>query len=461
MGLTLLVLLVQDIPLSAYLRQVETDRLVTSLERDAFVLAGRSEDALENPTSEGDAMLTELARTYRDSGGARVVIANRAGIAVVTSDDDQLKAGSSYLSRPEISAALEGTITSGSRYSQTLEQQLLFVAVPVLSGGSVLGAVRLTYPEDVVTHAVTSRLSVLGTIALTSVLLAGVAGLIFSTSVTRRLRLLEAVTEVLANGDLTARADETIGAPEIRALSRSFNSMADRLSAMIEQQRSFAADASHQLRTPLTALRLRLESAHELVTSDPETAASRLAAAENEADRLLTIIEGLLLLSRVESGGIQRTPIDLAAVAEARAGQWAALAGDLGVSIRLAVGDPTIVFAVPTSIEQVIDNFVDNALTAAHAGDEIMIEVTRSAGTATVSVVDHGPGLTVDQRAHAFDRFWQADSDGSGSGLGLAVVKQLVAASGGDAWLTPNEPHGLSAHAMFSTIEYESVGRRV
>ena len=133
MGIALLVLLVQDIPLSNYLRQVETDRLVTSLERDAFVLAGRSEETLETPPASADAAgsaaaaaaLTTAARGYRDSGGARVVIVNAGGVAVVTSDDDQSIVGDSYASRPEIMGALGGQITSGHRYSDTLKIDLL------------------------------------------------------------------------------------------------------------------------------------------------------------------------------------------------------------------------------------------------------------------------------------------------------------------------------------------------
>jgi hypothetical protein len=89
MGLTLVVLLVQDIPLSIYLRNVEIDRIVTSLERDAFVLAGRSEETLESSTPAEDDMLATLSRDYRDAGGARVVIVDKSGIAIVTSDDDQ------------------------------------------------------------------------------------------------------------------------------------------------------------------------------------------------------------------------------------------------------------------------------------------------------------------------------------------------------------------------------------
>ena len=149
-------------------------------------------------------------------------------------------------------------------------------------------------------------------------------GWIVATGVTRRLKLLRASTERLADGHLDERADEGSGAAELRSLSRSFNVMAERLDGLISQQRSFASDASHQLRTPLTALRLKLERARDLIGTDPAGATSRLIAAENEADRLETIIEGLLLLSRTEASSAVVTSVDVAAAAAARAAHWLA-----------------------------------------------------------------------------------------------------------------------------------------
>jgi signal transduction histidine kinase len=449
MGLTLLVLIVQDVPLSNYLRQVETDRLVSSLEKDAFVLAGRSEQALRSGLPADATTITQLARTYRDSGGARVVIVDAKGVAVVTNDDDQSSVGASYLSRPEIASALSGGIESGTRFSQTLNVDLLYVTVPVLDGTTVVGAVRLTYPQQVVTDAVTSQLGVLGIVALTTVLLAGIVGFVFSRTITRRLTLLERTTEILAQGDLRGRADEKAGAPEIRALSRSFNSMAERLEAMVARQRTFAADASHQLRTPLTALRLRLEGARQLLDTDPVAAQERLASAEEETDRLLTIIEGLLLLSRTEAQGAEQVVVDVAQIAKERVVQWAALASELGVGIRYEGPDAAPALAVSTAVEQVIDNYVDNALTVSPAGREIIVRVTTGSGHTVVAVLDEGPGLGDDERARAFDRFWRGNASGHGSGLGLAIVAQLVRASGGEVRLDARPGGGLMAIAVF------------
>lgn len=449
MALTLLVLAVQDVPLALWLRQVETDRLVTSLERDAFVLAGRSEELLEEPSPEATGALTALAKEYRAAGGARVVIVDASGIAVVTSDDDESRVGASYASRPEFEQALAGSIATGQRYSTTLGEQLAYVAVPVLSGDEILGAVRLTYPEQVVTDAVNARLSVLGVVALTAAILAGIVGVVFSSTVTRRLRLLESVTEVISSGDLSARADAGQGAPEIRSLSRSVNTMADRLQAMIDQQRAFAGDASHQLRTPLTALRLRLESARELAMTDPDAAAERIRSAEAEADRLLTIVEGLLQLSRLEASTAPRGTVDAAATARERVAAWQPLAEELGVTVRLTGSETAPARAVPNAIEQVIDNYVDNALGVSPGGGTITVDVSDTGAAIRIAVTDDGPGMDAVEREHAFDRFWQADASRGGSGLGLAIVRVLVEASGGTAHLERASGGGLRAIAEF------------
>ena len=449
-ALSLLVLLVQDIPLGFYLQQVQTDRIVSTLKQDAFVLAGHAQPPLQDPKSNDTVALTRLAKTYRDAGGARVVIVDASGTAIVTNDDDQSSVGASYASRPEIAAALGGSIESGSRYSQTLGVRLLYVTVPVLNGTDILGAVRLTYPEQVVTDAVNGQLAVLGLVALTTVLLAGIVGYIFSSGFTRRLTVLERTTEILARGHLHGRADETSGAPEIRSLSRSFNTMAERLESMIAQQRSFAADASHQLRTPLTALRLRLESARELLIVDPAAAELRLAAAETEADRLMRIIEGLLILSRAESAS-DREPMDVAAIARDRVEHWRALAQEFGVQLTFDGPENALALAVPTAVEQVIDNYVDNALSVSPWGSDLLVRVVAEERRVVIAVLDSGPGLSAEDRDRAFSRFWRARADNGGSGLGLAIVQQLVTASGGQVRLEARPGGGLAAIAMFDT----------
>lgn len=451
MSVTLLVLLVQDIPLGFYLQRVEHERIITSLERDAFILAGRSEQALETESTADDSELVQATKDYRDAGGSRVVIVNAEGIAVVISDDDQADLGTSYMNRPEIVEALSGSISTGHRFSTTLNQELLYVAVPILSGTEVLGAVRLTYPDYIVTNTVNEQLGLLSLVAIMALLLAAVVGYIVAGSITKRIRLLQTATESLAAGDLRSRADQSAGTRELRSLAESFNDMAERLELLITQQRTFAADASHQLRTPLTALRLRLERAHDLLESDPRGAAERLSAAEAEADRLSNLIEGLLLLSRTEASAVQREVVDLASLTRSRVEQWQALAAESGVSIGYEGPMALQVIAVPNAVEQIVDNYIDNSLSVSPEGSIIEVQIRASESTAELHVLDQGPGLSPEDCVRAFDRFWRANSDRHGSGLGLAIVAQLARASGGKAELTPRPNGGLDASVSLDT----------
>lgn len=441
MVITLLVVLVQDIPLGNYLVRVEQDRLTTSLERDAFLLGGRARQLLESGTGTPTGV-EDVVREYGQASGARVVIVNTAGTAVATSDDDQSATGSPYLSRPEIAAALTGQINSGQRHSETLGFDLLYVTVPVLSGDKITGAVRLTYPASEVTDRVSGQLTVLWTVAGTTVLLAGMLAYLMAGAVTRRIKRLQKATEVLAGGDLSARTEEGEGAPELRALARSFNRMADRLEHLLQQQKGFASDASHQLRTPLTGLRLRLENAADSIVSDPDGARVMVADSLEETYRLQRIIDGLLLLSRADSRKVALASVDLAAVASNRVEQWEALAEESGVRIALDAPPQAQIKAMPGAAEQIIDNLIDNALAVAPPGSLVRLEVSRpeNDGKIELHILDEGPGLSAEECQRAFNRFWRGQSSTEGSGLGLAIVQQLAEASGATASLAPRAP---------------------
>lgn len=457
MAVTFLVVVVQDVPMGNYLQRVERERIITALERDAFLLAGRTEETLETPASAAPRVVAEIHR-YRHASGARVVIVNAAGDAVVTSDDDQSAMGGAYRSRPEIATALSGNIATGQRHSVSLGTDLLYVAVPVVSGERVLGAVRLTYPTQVVTDKVRAQLRMLWLIAGITVLLAGVVAYVLAGTVTRQLRQLRRTTELLADGRLDARTAQQRGAPEIRSLARSVNVMADRLEDQLRQQRSFAGDASHQLRTPLTALRLRLDSAADLIDAEPEAARETIAAAQDEALRLQQIIDGLLALSRADDAKIPPQQADLATLARARVDQWQPLAEESGVHIGVTAPESALVLAVPGAAEQIIDNLIDNALAASPPNTTINLTVAPAAGTNAVDlhVLDEGPGMSTPDRARAFDRFWRGRTDTAGSGLGLAVVARLARASGATAELTPRSltstGTGLDAHVRFVSV---------
>jgi signal transduction histidine kinase len=438
--ITAFVLLVLEIPLGVAYTRAEDDRLTRDVERDARVLATLVEDVLEG-TSHRD--LSTIVVPYERRTGGRVVVVDVNGISVADSSNPT-GPRRNFSTRPEIARALTGSEASGKRHSDTLGKNILFVAVPVASGGEVHGAVRISVPTAKIDRRV--RRYWIGLSGLAAVVLAAVAavGALLAGSVTRPLRALDGQTRLLAAGDLAVRARTDAGPPEVRDLARQFNEMAARLEELVQAQQQFVADASHELRTPLTALMLRLEN---IENASPPDLAADTAAASAEVARLARLVEGLLALARAEGQRPAREVVDLAAVAAERVAAWGPLAQEQGVAVRLLPSTAHRARVVPGATEQILDNLLANALEVAPTGSAITVAVAPTNGRdAELHVVDHGPGMSADERARAFDRFWRAPgAAGRGSGLGLAIVAQLAAASGGEARLEAAPGGGVDA----------------
>jgi len=447
-GLTTFVLVVHDVPLVGHLRDVERDRLVTRLEVDAFTIAGRTVESLESLGEIGSADTSELdalVAGYSAQTGGRVVVTDDRGLVVVASDEETIT-GRDFSSRPEIEDALLGNPVTGERYSQTLTTDLVYVAVPVIAGSDVMGAVRITYPASVIADRVTSRLWGILVAALVSILVAAVVAILLTFTVTGPLNRLRTVTEQLAEENFAATADETAGPPEIRSLARSFNRMRVRLQRLIEKQRGFASDASHQLRTPLTALRLRLEQADESVERDPAATKAKIEAALAETERLQHLVDGLLALARAEARDDALEVVDVLSVVRERITSWAALSAESGVRLEMVGSVPCRATAMSGVLDQILDNFIDNAVQYSPAGSTIEVAVDPGSSMVVMSVSDRGPGMTADQCERALDRFWRApDAVSGGTGLGLAIAARLAEASGGSVSLAPRDGGGLVA----------------
>lgn len=442
--LTALTLAVVLVPLGRIFADREHDRLTFDIERDAQVVASLVEDSLEaGVTPSIDSTLSG----YGDEGG-RIIVVDRRGISVADSEDPSA-APRDYSTRPEVSAALDGARTSGTRASETLGTGLVYVAIPVASGGTVHGAVRITYPTSTLDARVRSTWLRLGALSVVVLVIVAAVGLAFAKGVTRPVRRLQEASSRLAAGDLTVRVDADDGPPELRGLAATFNTTAVQLGQLIGSQQRFVADASHQLRTPLTALRLRLETLAPFV-ADP--ARPKLEAAVAETNRLARLVHSLLVLARSDGTPIVTEPVDLTAAVQDRADAWGPVAADQRVELLHACPEGVWVEAVHGAIEQILDNLVSNALDAAPEATTVAVRVTLGDDTAEIHVSDQGPGMAPEVRARAFERFWRPPREPGGSvsdgfGLGLAIVDQLARNCGGTARLEP-APQGVGLDAI-------------
>lgn len=443
--LTLVVLIALELPLALGYRDHQMDTLKSGIERDAFVLSSYISGSLlgDTPVDYGT-----VVSNYTAATDGRVVIVNADGD--VLADSEPAASGQrNFLSRPEIADALNRQIATGTRFSTTLGTGLVYVSVPISVGDSVLGAVRVSFSTDQVNAEVRRYWLILIGAAIATLILAAALGILLARWVTRPIAALRDAATRIGDGDLAARADLQHGPPEIRDLAAAFNSTAVRLEELVTAQEQFVADASHQLRTPLTALRLRLEM---LELDADDSIADDLEGARNEVQRMSRMVDGLLALARAErTQGSRPGRLELNDALQERAAAWQPLASEREVEI-IADGGSLKARCTADMLSQVLDNLIANALEVSPPGSTLTLHAEREESTSgtivALHVIDQGPGLSEEQRERAFDRFWRATNERGelgGTGLGLAIVQKLVESEGGKVELRSASGGGLDA----------------
>lgn len=280
------------------------------------------------------------------------------------------------------------------------------------------------------------RLALIGAGALVAGVLLSVA---LARWVGRPLRAVDAAALRLGEGALDVRAPGGRGPQEVRRLASTFNTMAARMETLIHGHRAVVADVSHQLRTPLTALRLRLDL---LAAGTDDATAAEIAGAQEEIARLSRLVDGLLAVSRAENAVTRPVPVRVDQVVDDRVVAWEPVARERRVSLTGRCGARLTAYLGAGDLEQVIDNLVANALDAVGEGAAVRIEGEATRERVLLRVVDNGPGMSEAAREAAFRRF--GNPEASGSGLGLAIVHRLVTANGGTVRLEDTAGGGLS-----------------
>lgn len=424
--LAVVILVALSVPLVTSFERGERGRITMKIERDAVALASLSEDALEQQP--GLTALPTVEQFVRENlvEDERVVIVRADGTSVV---DTSGETNRDFATREEFRTALSGEHTSGSRFSRDLDMSIFYVAVPITGGAEIRGAVRITFPTSSVDAQVRRVWIILAALGIFVLAVVALVGLAFARSIAGPLARVERASVAAGEGDLTVRAPVT-GPPEVQTLASRFNQMVGRVEELVREREAFVADASHQLRTPLAAMRLRLENL--------EAGASRedredLEAAIAEVDRLNRLVDGLLVLSRPTGDPAPAEPIEMCRLVSERVDLWSALAEEQGVTVSSDVSEQVFAGAASGRLEQVVDNLIENALEATPRGGSITVSARRRVdGGAEVEVVDTGRGMTDQERARAFDRFWRSERNPTdGTGLGLAIVRRLVEADGG------------------------------
>jgi two-component system, OmpR family, sensor kinase len=431
----LLIIVALEVPLALNIARRVDAEVKNDAASQAFVVAAGASGSMDKPAN-----LQSLAQKAGNDLGARVIVVNRRGLLKADSAGPELL-NTSYASRDEIRSALSGLRAQGERHSDELGADILYTAVPVADENrQTVGAVRVTQSVEAVNDRVRRSVLALVGIGVFALLLGlGLAWLLAET-LSRPLRQLAASARRVEAGDLSTRA-EVKGATEQQEVAHAFNDMTERLERVLDAQREFVANASHQLRTPLTGLRLRLESAAmKAAGTDMET---ELIAAEREVDRLSRLLTALLTLARE---GQAPTPGRAVSLDEAAAGahaRWSDRAEQDGGRIALAGSEAATACASDDDVAIMLDNLIENAIHYSPSGTTVSIRWGRTGPEVWLAVEDEGPGIAPGEEETLFDRFarGRAGKTMPGTGIGLAVVQMLARRWRGRASIR-NRPEG-------------------
>ena len=398
-------------------------------------------------------------RRYTEVYGVQVLVFNQDDKQVAGSagSGGALLGGNAEQISGPVHEALAGRRSQPGGVLMPWDATPLVLAEPVLADGEVHGAVVTVSDTSAERADVLWWWLLLAAGGILAFTLALAVAIPVVRWILRPVHRLDDATGALVASVVSGREAEPVGEsggpPELRQLGRSFDRMAESVSGALAAQRAFVADASHQLRNPLTALKIRLGNLEGHV--DDEPAAADLEAARVDAGRLHQILDGLLSMARAEASGGELDPVVLDDVVAERVADWSVVgqARDVRLVVETAGGGARVCMP-PRGAETILDALLDNALKFTAAGTEIRVAVSREEDRVRLSVRDHGPGLRPDELDRARDRFWRspAHQNVPVSGLGLAIVSELVAHSGGELELDLSEGGGLRITMTFPAV---------
>ncbi|MEV8088625.1 sensor histidine kinase [Streptomyces nigra] len=435
------VLLALGVPLAVSLAAAQQQKVVVDRIDDTAYFAAIARPATDTATGSRDVLrvLSRELENYHEVYGIRA--------GVFLPNDTPLASGPSTWFLPgsgEVRDAFEESLLSRRSHDPQQvwpwQRGRLVIASPVIRDGDVVAVVVTDSPTGPMRSRILHGWLIIGAGLTAAMLVAVGAALRLTGWVLRPVRVLDVTTHEIASGRLKSRVAVASGPPELRRLARSFNEMADNVEDVLEQQRAFVADASHQLRNPLAALLLRIELlAFELPEGNEE-----IASVQAEGRRLAQVLDDLLDLALAEHTEADVRLTDIGALTAERVAAWAPTAEAKGVRLR-GTCPATTGWADPVALSSALDAVIDNAVKFTPPDESVEVTVAADGDTSTIEVADRGPGLTDEELARIGDRFWRSGrhQNVKGSGLGLSISRALLAAGGGTIAYARHEPHGL------------------
>jgi signal transduction histidine kinase len=437
--LTLALLVAAVVPLALGAIAHERDSFIEDTARTAASIAGIAEERLGDGVADDPALSAALVTAARQ--GDELVLLNSHGQVVVSQGTPRDAVWRQLVAQ----STLQNEPTTELTKDRVVAVQTVWDDGKL--SGTAIGTLVLERPTGPLNQNIANLWLYLVGLSGAAMAAAVLIAAYFARWVGRPLARLDTAARKIADGDLTVRAKTGYGPPELRRMAATFNMMAGRLEALVHGHRAMLADASHQLRTPLTALRLRLDL---LAADSAPAAAAELAGAQEEIARLSRLVDGLLATARAEAVTDQLEQIDVMEAVSERVAAWQPVANGNGVKL-LAEAPPSpapLVALGAGHLDQILDNLLDNAIDAIGGeGGIVRVSVARTETGTRLTVADDGPGMTPQERSRAFLRYTTGSQNGTG--LGLAIVHRLVTANGGTIKLADTPGGGLTVEVAF------------
>jgi signal transduction histidine kinase len=339
------------------------------------------------------------------------------------------------IQRPEIESALKGIPATAVRRVLG-NQKVLYAAAPVQnSTGEIMGIVYIATPLPSGGLPTNLILQLLGAVIVAFVL-ALIAGSMLARKISNPLEELAGVATAVSKGDLKQSVSANTNISELQSVSQTFNEMVTSLRQADEVKKAFIADVTHELRTPLTVIKGTIETLEDGALDDLEGRSSLLSSMMCETDRLIRMVNELLVLTRADSGALRLNfqDLDLTELARMRCETMSLMASRQQVELKV-VGESCPVSADPDRISQVLNNLLDNAIRHSPAQSTVTVEVKAKEDGVECLVSDSGIGIPAKSLPFIFDRFYRVETSrdriSGGTGLGLAIARALVTAHGG------------------------------
>ena len=407
--------------------------------------------------------IDELMLTVRgaaDENAGRVVVVDLYG--VVQADTASLITGTRFPNREVYNVLLGAENDYGfydagdsgnfwlssalSFYENVRSMNGLYAHEVIWDGACVGVVVYISAVQEIYENLHSIQLKILSWMIVVAALVLILSMFVMRT-ITRPIGELNEGIRQMTGGDLSARVNVR-GKNEFSELATAFNSMSEKIEALDKTRSQFVSNASHELKTPLSTMKILIETLVYQDPMDPAMAKDFLGDINKEIDRLNRIVSDLLTLVNIDSGGMRLnlTDLSLNALLDEQVKRLLPLARENGIEINLEMKEELIVSGDSVKLQQVIYNVIDNAIKYTPRGGEVETSLTRSGKKAVIRISDTGIGIPAGDLPHIFDRFYRVDKARSratgGTGLGLSIVKQTVQQHGGNITAHSTEGKG-------------------